>query len=102
MIGVRYVGVILLMGLMLFMGVILVSKEIVTPGTVIAFSSLCTSVRGLLEISNTILKTWRRSLAGGYSCCVHERAVFCLSQGYAGVEAILHGSEVRAESCVGG
>ena len=63
MLSVRYVGVVLPMALMLFAGVLLVQEGRVTPGTVIAFSSLCGSVRGLLEITNSILKTWRRSLA---------------------------------------
>lgn len=63
MLSVRYVGVVLPMALMLFAGVWLVQEGRVTPGTVIAFSSLCGSVRGLLEITNSILKTWRRSLA---------------------------------------
>lgn len=63
MLAVRYIGVVLPMALMLFFGIFLVRKGIVSPGTVIAFASLCGSVRGLLEISHTILKTWRRSLA---------------------------------------
>ncbi len=63
MLSVRYVGVVLPMALMLFAGVLLVQEGRVTPGTVIAFSSLCGSVRGLLEITNSILKIWRRSLA---------------------------------------
>ena len=41
MLSVRYVGVVLPMALMLFAGVLLVQEGRVTPGTVIAFSSLC-------------------------------------------------------------
>ena len=63
MIAVRYIGDILPMVMMLSVGTVLVSYRIISPGSVIAFSTLCGSVRSLLEISNNIVRTYRSSMA---------------------------------------
>lgn len=63
MIAVKYIGMIFPMVMMLFAGILLVSRGIITPGAVIAFAGLCGQVQGLLDLSDTMLRTYRSSTA---------------------------------------
>lgn len=65
LIAVRYIAVILPMVSMLAFGILLVSRGIVSPGTVIAFSALCGQVRAFLELYSRVISTIRRSTATG-------------------------------------
>lgn len=65
LIAIKYIAVILPMVSMLAFGILLVSRGIVSPGTVIAFSALCGQVRAFLELYSRIISTIRKSTATG-------------------------------------
>lgn len=63
LVAVKYIAVILPMVTMLAFGILLVSRGIVSPGTVIAFSTLCGQVRTFLELYSRMIGTIRKSTA---------------------------------------